>query len=80
MFPGTTSSESVFFAPRRFPGPAAALLARPSEACDAWREGMKGYIEEMDRCREVRLRRQVVSVKHGSRSVLFGWTEAHIRG
>ena len=36
MFPGTTYSESDFFAPRRLPGPGAALLATP---CEAWEAG-----------------------------------------
>ena len=40
MFPGTTSSVAPFFAPRRFPGPGAALLARPWEAWEAERESM----------------------------------------
>ena len=37
MLPGTTSSEADFLAPRRFPGPRGGLLARPSEAWEAWR-------------------------------------------
>ena len=35
MFPGTTSSESPFLAPSRFPGPCLAELARPSLAWEA---------------------------------------------
>ena len=62
MFPGTTSCESPFLAPSRLPGPGAALLARPWEACEAGREGVwvgvvggRGW-----RVRRVRARRRRV--------------------
>lgn len=42
MQPGTTSSEAPRLAPRRFPGPALAPLARVSVACAAVREGVRG--------------------------------------
>lgn len=48
MLPGTTSSESDFLAPRRFPGPGAALFARPWLAWDAER-ALGGEILREDR-------------------------------
>ena len=36
MFPGTTYSPAVFFAPSLLPGPCFAPLATPWEACDAF--------------------------------------------
>ena len=42
MLPGTTSSNALFFAPSRFPGPGAALLARPWAAWEAGRRNRRG--------------------------------------
>ena len=60
MLPGTTSSEAPFLAPRRLPGPGAALLARPCEAWEAGRWWVRGKNWE-GRERSERHERQVVT-------------------
>jgi len=61
MFPGTTSSEAPFLAPRRLPGPGAALLARPWEAWEAGRENRVGRSRDSGFCRDRHERHEVAS-------------------